>query len=231
MTIADPILTPLLLATAEPPLGEPWEQWYGCTRLALADWLEEHGREAQAAMVRHTHPAASMIRGIDFSRGPLSKMSAVVQDGAAQEVRLLSKGGRHLALAVAQPDDVFTMEFSVPILGVLTVELGFPVGRPSGGSVAICLAEAGDVHSYNLTLAPPLLAERIARRCVLKQFEDVTVPLRHPWIIPAPALMLDEKERRMEKPGTIEKAIDILLRDRLKNHPTMTLGPRSARLA
>lgn len=57
MTPADPTLNALLVATAT----EDWPAWYGCTRLALADYLEDRdlpGDRQEADFVRQTRPTA-----------------------------------------------------------------------------------------------------------------------------------------------------------------------------
>jgi hypothetical protein len=57
VTPADPTLNALLVATAT----ESWPAWYGCTRLALADYLEERdlpGDRQAAGLVRAARPTA-----------------------------------------------------------------------------------------------------------------------------------------------------------------------------
>ena len=57
MTPADPTLNALLVATA----AEDWPAWYGCTRLALADYLEDRdlpGDRPAAGLVRQARPTA-----------------------------------------------------------------------------------------------------------------------------------------------------------------------------
>jgi hypothetical protein len=57
VTPADPTLNALLAATAT----EDWPAWYGCTRLAVADYLEERdlpGDRQAAGLVRQARPTA-----------------------------------------------------------------------------------------------------------------------------------------------------------------------------
>jgi hypothetical protein len=57
VTPADPTLNALLVATA----AEDWPAWYGCTRLAVADYLEDRdlpGDGLAAGLVRQARPTA-----------------------------------------------------------------------------------------------------------------------------------------------------------------------------
>jgi hypothetical protein len=57
VTPADPTLNALLAATA----AEDWPAWYGCTRLAVADYLEDRdlpGDGLAAGLVRQARPTA-----------------------------------------------------------------------------------------------------------------------------------------------------------------------------
>jgi hypothetical protein len=93
VTPADPTLNALLAATAT----EDWPAWYGCTRLAVADYLEDRGlpgdRQA-AGLVRQARPTAWAQCPVrpgweveevrlcrSFPAGPLAPWADVAVDG------------------------------------------------------------------------------------------------------------------------------------------------------
>jgi hypothetical protein len=49
-------LQSLLMATAEPPRGKPWDEWFYVTRLALVDLLERQGDRQRASQLRAAEP-------------------------------------------------------------------------------------------------------------------------------------------------------------------------------